>query len=283
VLPGKWTRADLRFQAEHVATQRLHNGGYNCIASQVLIVSSDWPQREAFLTELRRALTRAPGRAGYYPGSDQRAASAMTSYPDAERLGADGGRILVTNVDVGERNALLGTEYFAPVFGVLEMSGLGIDYLNAAVDTANDSISGTLGINIIADPRTLRELGAGLDWALTRLRYGTVAVNAWTGFGYLTAAASWGAFPGHEIGDVQSGIGVVHNALLLDGPERTVIRGPFRPTPRALLHGGFTLSPKPPWFVTNRTGTKTARLLTAFAGRPSWAKLPAIFVSALRG
>jgi aldehyde dehydrogenase (NAD(P)+) len=43
------------------------------------------------------------------------------------------------------------------------------------------------------------------------------------------------------------------------------------------------LSPKPPWFVTNRTGTRTAKLLTEFAGRPSWAKLPGIFLSALRG
>ena len=49
VVPGEWTEADLAFQAEHVATMRLHNGGYNCIAGQVLLVSTDWPQRQAFL------------------------------------------------------------------------------------------------------------------------------------------------------------------------------------------------------------------------------------------
>jgi aldehyde dehydrogenase (NAD(P)+) len=42
VVPGRWTSAELRFQAEHVATQRLHN----CIAEQVLVLAEDWPQRE---------------------------------------------------------------------------------------------------------------------------------------------------------------------------------------------------------------------------------------------
>ena len=44
-----------------------------------------------------------------------------------------------------------------------------------------------------------------------------------------TATASWGAFPGATIDNVHSGIGTVHNALLIDRPERTIVRGPFRP------------------------------------------------------
>jgi len=82
---------------------------------------------------------------------------------------------------------------------------------------------------------------------------------------------------------VQSGIGVVHNAVLLDSPERTVVRGPFRPAPRSVLHGEMSLSPKPPWFVTNRAAATTGRLLTDFATRPRWSALPRIFTSALRG
>ena len=135
----------------------------------------------------------------------------------------------------------------------------------------------------IAHPRTLRAAGAAFDEALADLRYGAIAVNVWTGFGFLTARATWGAFPGHPLSDVESGIGVVHNALLLDSAERTVVRGPFRPSHRALGAGEFTLSPKPPWFVTNKTQATTGRRLTAFAAAPSWAKLPGIFASALRG
>ncbi|MFH8342649.1 aldehyde dehydrogenase family protein [Streptomyces sp. AM6-12] len=60
VLPGPWSSADLQYQAEHVATMRLHNSGCNCIAGQILLLSSHWPQKDAFLTALRRALATAP-------------------------------------------------------------------------------------------------------------------------------------------------------------------------------------------------------------------------------
>ncbi|MGF0175702.1 hypothetical protein ACQF36_36055 [Streptomyces sp. Marseille-Q5077] len=126
-------------------------------------------------------------------------------------------------------------------------------------------------------------MGPALDEANAELRYGTVALNAWTGVGHLTATATWGAFPGHTLDDVQSGVGVVHNALLLDGPERTVVRGPFRPAPRSFLHGEPVMSPKPPWLVTNRTAATTGRLLADFAAAPRWSALPRIFASALRG
>ncbi|MGO7983906.1 hypothetical protein ACC691_39380, partial [Rhizobium johnstonii] len=69
IVPGSWSDADLAYQAEHVATMRLHNGGYNCIAGQVVILSSDWPQKDAFLTALRAAIDRAPERTAWYPAS----------------------------------------------------------------------------------------------------------------------------------------------------------------------------------------------------------------------
>ncbi|MEU0987872.1 aldehyde dehydrogenase family protein [Streptomyces sp. NPDC005953] len=280
VLPGTWSDADLRFQAEHVATQRLHNGGYNCVASQVVIISSQWAQKDRFLVHLRAALAKAPDRPAYYPGSDDRLAGALAEYSGARRIGA---RVLIEGLDAGAPEPALTTEYFAPVLGVLELPGTPGGFLDEAVHTANEKFAGTLGVNLIAHPRTIAALGPALDDAIARLRYGTVAVNAWTGVGYLTATASWGAFPGHTIDDVQSGIGVVHNAVLLDGPERTVVRGPFRPAPRSLLTGEPSLSPKPPWFVTNRTAATTGRLLAEFAAAPRWSALPAIFASALRG
>lgn len=283
VLPGTFSSADLKFQAEHVASQRLHNGGYNCIAGQVVVLSSDWPQKAGFLAALRAALGAAPVRPAYYPGSDRRVEDALEAYPKAERLGPDQGRVLISPLAAEDREKLLTTEFFAPVLGVIELPGRGLDFLNAAISTANDDFVGTLGVNLIAHPRTLKELGGSFEQALARLRYGTIAVNAWTGFGFSTATASWGAFPGHTIDDVQSGIGVVHNALLLKDPERTVIRGPFRPSPRSWWHGEPSLSPKPPWFVSNRTAAETGRALTAFAAHPSWAKLPRVFASALRG
>ncbi|WP_433682080.1 aldehyde dehydrogenase family protein [Nocardia sp. CA-119907] len=280
VVPGRWSSADLRFQAEHLATQRLHNNGYNCIAAQVAVVSADWPQKERFLAELRAAIGRAPQRPDYYPGSADRVAAARRTYPQAQAIGA---RTLIEGMAPDRHEPALHTEYFAPVLGVIELPGDPAEFLARAVRVCNEEIVGTLGANIVAHPTTIKRLGARVESAVAELRYGTIAVNAWTGLGYLTARASWGAFPGHTLADIQSGIGVVHNALLIAEPERTVVRGPFRPAPRSLLHGEFSLSPKPPWFVTNRTGATTLRRLTDFAKKPRIAALPGIFASALRG
>ncbi|MGV0582327.1 aldehyde dehydrogenase family protein [Mycobacteroides chelonae] len=285
VVPGQWSSSDIEFQTRHIATQRLHNNGYNCIASQVVVLSKAWPQRQEFLAALRKAVDEAPSRPAYYPGSDDRVAGAQQSYPDAERLGQNGARVLV--VDPEDRTALLRTEYFGPVLGVIELDVAndpdGALFLQEAARVANDEFVGTLGVNVLAHPDTIKALGSHFDTLVEDLRYGTVAINAWTGVGYLTPSATWGAFPGHVLNDVQSGIGVVHNGFLVEKPERTVVRGPFRPFPRSFAHGEWALSPKPPWFVSNATAAGTGELLVDFADKPSLLKVPRIFISALRG
>ncbi|ORW08114.1 aldehyde dehydrogenase family protein [Mycolicibacter longobardus] len=285
IVPGRWSQADLTFQARHVATQRLHNSGSNCIAAQIVLVSSDWEQKDAFLAELRAAMAAAPARPAWYPGSDDRIRQARERHPEAAAAaGGTPARTLLTGLHLGDAaEDAFDTEYFAPVLGVSELPGTGADFLRSAIAASNQRLRGTLGANIIIHPMTRKELGPAFARAIADLRYGTIGINAWTGVGYLTPYATWGAFPGHTLDDVQSGIGVVHNALLLERTERTVVDGPFRPTPRALLHGEWTISPKPPWFVDNRTAATTGKLLTSFAARPRWSALPAIFASALRG
>ncbi|MBV1855172.1 aldehyde dehydrogenase family protein [Catellatospora tritici] len=284
VVPGRWSAADLRFQAEHIATQRLHNSGFNCIAAQVVIVSRDWPQKQEFYAALRAAFAAAPARPAWYPGCDLRVHGARKAHPHFEAVGGTAERTLLWNLDLTDNaESAFGTEYFGPVLGIAELPGTGAAFLDAAVEAANERLHGTLGANLVIDPRTRRQLGVRLREGIARLRYGTVGVNAWTGVGYLTPRATWGAFPGHTLDDVQSGRGVVHNALLLHRPERTVVYGPFRPLPRSVMTGEFSLTPKPPWFVGNRTAATTGRRIVAFAARPRWSALPAIFASALRG
>ncbi|MES2866204.1 aldehyde dehydrogenase family protein [Microbacterium sp. KRD172] len=272
VVPGEWTDADLTFQAEHVATMRLQNGGHNCIAGQVVIMSSDWDQADAFRAALRRAYAKAPERAIWYPGSDDRMQRAGDDYPDALVLGD---RLLVEIGEGDDATALQNTEYFAPVLGVVEVGGTGQEFLDAAVAHANHDLQGTLGANLLIDPATQKALGTGFERAITELRYGSIAINAWTAVGFITPTLTWGAFPGNTLADVGSGIGVVHNALLLDRVERSIMRGPFRPFPRSasslwllsLSKGGggrFTILPKPPWFVTARTGAQVSEGLTRF-------------------
>jgi acyl-CoA reductase-like NAD-dependent aldehyde dehydrogenase len=283
VVPGEWTDADLTFHAEHVATMRLQNCGHNCIAGQVVIISSDWPQAEQFRAALRRAYAGAPERPVWYPGSPARMRQAGEDYPDALVL-AD--RLLVEIDEGQDATALQTTEYFAPVLGIVEVPGTGQAFLDAAIAHANEQLQGTLGANLLIDPVTQRSLGTGFERAIAELRYGSIAINAWTAFGFITPTLTWGAFPGSTIDDVGSGIGVVHNALLLDHVERSVVRGPFRPFPRSLpvLNGGgrLTILPTPPWFVTARTGAKVSEGLTRFRARGGVLGLVKTLIQALR-
>ncbi|MEW1963151.1 aldehyde dehydrogenase family protein [Microbacterium sp. NPDC077644] len=290
VVPGEWTDADLTFQAEHIATMRLQNCGHNCIAGQVVIMSSEWAQADAFRAALRRAYAKAPERPIWYPHSDGRMQQANDDYPDALVLGD---RLLVELGADDDATALETTEYFAPVLGVVALPGTGQDFLDAAVAHANDRLQGTLGANVLIDPATQKVLGAGFDRAITALRYGSIAINAWTAFGFITPTLTWGAYPGNTLQDVGSGIGIVHNALLLDRVERTVLRGPFRPFPRSassvwplsLSKGGggrFTILPKPPWFVTARTGAVVSEGLTRFRANGGAVGLVKTLLQALR-
>ena len=281
IVPGKWSQADLTFQAEHVATQRLHNGGYNCIAGQVVVLSSDWEQKDAFVAEIRAALDRAPERAPWYPGSDDRVNAAEKSHPGAERHAGDT-RLLVEISAEGDPSTIQNTEYFSPVLGIVELPGTGIDFFTTAVATVNSDFLGTLGAKVLIDPATRKKLGSAFMDQIAELRYGTIAINTWTGFGYLTAGAPWGGYPGATLTDVQSGIGVVHNALLIDSPERAVAYGPFRPFPRSFAGGEAALFPKPPWFVTARSARTTGERLVNYARKPSWLRMPAVFSSAFR-
>jgi aldehyde dehydrogenase (NAD(P)+) len=231
----------------------------------VVILSSDWAQADDFRAALRRAYANAPERPTWYPGAASRMDLAADSYPDALVLGD---RLLVEIAEGDDATALQGTEYFAPVLGVVSVPGTGQEFLDTAVAYANEQLQGTLGANLLIDPATEKKLGAGFDRSVAALHYGSIAINGWTAFGFITPTLTWGAFPGSTIDDVGSGIGVVHNALLLDDVERSVVRGPFRPFPRSLpiANGGgrLTILPKPPWFVSSRTGATVSEGLTRF-------------------
>ena len=72
--------------------------------------------------------------------------------------------------------------------------------------------------------------------------------------------------------------------VLLDRVERSVVRGPFRPFPHsagALTgRGRFSVLPKPPWFVTSRTGAAVSEGFTRFRMDGNWAKMSATLVKA---
>ncbi len=279
VVPGKWSTADLRYQAENVVTQRFHNSGHNCIAGQALILSAEWDQKDAFLAAIREVLAELSARDPWYPRSADKVAAAEAAYPAAESIN---GRVFV-EVDDATSQELFTTEYFGPVLGHTTLPGLGAEFFANAVDFANNRLYGTLGASIIVAPGDRRAMGDAFDNTLADLRYGAIGINVWSAIAFLVPALSWGAYPGNSLENVGSGIGIVHNSRLLENVEKSIATGPFRPFPRSVVNGELALSPKPGWFVTAKSAKQVAELLTEFAASPSWLKMPAIFNHAFRG
>jgi aldehyde dehydrogenase (NAD(P)+) len=286
VVPGPWSDADIRFQAEHIATMKLHNSGCNCIACQVLVLPRAWDKSGRLLAAIRQVMRDLPPRVAYYPGCAERQKAVVAAHPGAEILG--GGptpRTLVLGLDPeAASEPCFREETFGPVLAQTSLPGATpAEFLASAVGFANERLHGTLGATLLIHPKTMRQLGPALEQAVAGLHYGSVGVNAWCAAAFGLAQAPWGAYPGHALNDIQSGAGFVHNTLLLDHVEKSVVRGSFYPFPRSWLHGDLALLPKPPWFVTNRTAQTTAKRVAEFAADPGWRHLPGIFASALFG
>ena len=115
------------------------------------------------------------------------------------------------------------------------------------------------------------------------LRYGSVGINVWNAIPFLLPQATWGAYPGHTLNNIQSGIGIVHSTFLLEKTEKTIVYGSFYTFPRGVLHGDFSMLPKPPWFVTNKSALETNKKVALYTLDRNALRIPGIFMSAMRG
>ncbi|MFL1405909.1 aldehyde dehydrogenase family protein [Marinobacter sp. M1N3S26] len=283
VVPGNWSGADIRFQAEQIATQKLHNSGFNCVACQALLMPEGWDQANELLNEIRGVMGRST-RPAYYPGAEDRLETFRQKSAEVTSVSRDTAPDLLIN-QLEDDDWFRSNEIFAPALSTHSLEAPDAEqYLRNAIDFANSKLHGTLGANIVIHPDTIRSIGRDrFEALLTDLRYGTIAINTWTGLGFLNTACPWGAFPGHTLDDVQSGIGTVHNTFMFDAVERAVVEAPFRPFPRSVLSGEWSLLPRPPWFITNRRQHRLGRLLTRFQHSPGWHRIPRIFANALLG
>jgi acyl-CoA reductase-like NAD-dependent aldehyde dehydrogenase len=269
VVPERWDRADLRAQARSIAGMVANNGSFNCNAAKLIVTSRHWPQRGAFLAELRAALAATPLRPAWYPGAEQRWQRFADRYPQTERLGevppgAPGAPptlpwALIPGVDPEAGELALSEESFCGVVAECALDVAGAEaFLDEAVRFVNEAVWGTLSCSLVAAPTVPRE---AVDRAVAGLRYGGVAVNGWPAILFALGPTTWGAFPGHTPEDVGSGIGWVHNTGLLDHPQKSVVRFPFRPP--------F----KPVWDPSHRRLRALGRSLARFEARPGVGRL----------
>lgn len=279
VVPGPWTEAELAFQAQNLASSLANNAGFNCNATRVILTQHSWAQRPALLEGIRNTFQQIPTRQGYYPGAAQRHQSFLDSHPDMEMIGSqENGRLpwtMITGLDPQQsQDICFQTEAFCSVFAEAPFEADSpLQFLEKAVDFANNTLWGTLNVTLLVHPKSLGDatFKAAFEKAITELRFGTVSINHWAAVGFAMGSTSWGAYPCHDLYDIRSGLGVVHNTYLLEHVEKTVIRGPFKPWP------------KPAWFVTHHKSHEIGRKLTEFETKPKISRLPGIFWSALRG
>jgi acyl-CoA reductase-like NAD-dependent aldehyde dehydrogenase len=279
VVPGPWDDRRLAFQAEDVAGMVTHNASFNCIAGKMLVTAKGWRDRERFLDRVASHLQAAPPRRAWYPGAAERhrrlteGRTGVRLFPDRAPEGTLPWA-LVPGLDAGADDPAFRVE---PFCSLLSETSVGAEdpvaFLEAAVEFANRRLWGTLAATILVHPRTLADptTGAAVERAIGALRYGTVTVNVWSGYAFAFGTTPWGAHPGSPLADIQSGRGFVHNTLMLEGIEKTVLRHPA------------VTWPKPPFFPSHRSAHRlAARLLEVETGR-GWAAVPGVAAAAARG
>lgn len=273
VVPGSWSRREMAYQAEHVATQLLQNAGYNCNAAKVLVMPEEWQQRDEFLSLVGEQLVSGPDRPAYYPGSQERYQRLIDAGGAVEVFGSESQEVppTIVTIDPGAEHPAFSQEAFCRVMAAVTIPGSNVeDYLDRAVSFCNERLRGTLNATLLVDGDTLEQAEMAVGRAVENLRYGTVGVNIWAAVGFPLGVTPWGAFPGHTLGDIGSGIGFVHNARLVDRPQKTVVTTPF------------VLTPKPTWSVFHRHAASALRHATEFEAHPAWWRLPRLLAAAIR-
>lgn len=276
VVPGNWSESDLEFQARHVASMVENNGSFNCNAAKVLIVAKGWPQRQAFLEKVHAALGALPVRKAYYPGAQDRYRAFKERYPNAVALGQAAPETVpwtvIPDVPAQAGEYALTQEAFCGVLAEVTLDATGaLEFLEKGVAFANDVMWGSLSCCVLVHDRTARAHAEALERAIAGLRYGGVGVNAWPAILYALCVTTWGAYPGHSLQDIRSGMGVVHNTFLLDHPQKSVVYAPFR------------IRPTPAWFSDHKNLRELGRRMTRFEAHPSVWGVPNVAMAALKG
>jgi len=277
VVPGPWTDAELDYQARHVASMLAYNCGFNCNGARLIVVAKGWDLRDRFEALVKEKLAETPTRRAYYPNAQDTWERFTAQYPDSTTLGsADGDGVLpwtvLEGVTTDDDDYALHNEPWCGIFSFVELDASdAASFLEAAVPFANDRCWGTLSVNLLIHPTSEKAVRKGLEQAIADLRYGAIAVNCWTGMNYGLVNATWGAFPGHPLDDIESGQGVVHNGLLLDHPQKSVVRAPF------------LSKPIPAYFTDHRNNLALGQVMTQFEAKPSWFKVPKVAMTAMKG
>ena len=92
-------------------------------------------------------------------------------------------------------------------------------------------LPGSLAANVTAPDGLAAHDAQQVDLLVEHLEYGVVARNTWSALAYALANVPWGGYPGATLADPRSGIGRVHDPLLLPLVHNAIIAGPLASWP----------------------------------------------------
>lgn len=243
VMPGRYTRAQLRFQADTIAASIANNTSFNCIATKLIVTCRSWDQRDEFLGLIRCRLAALPPRPAWYPGASTlweeitgRVAPGDGTLPWVFREGL--------HADVDE--AWITREWFVPVAGELPLAAADIEAFCGQAAALALRLPGSLAASVTVPEYLSTRDAARADLLVEHLPFGVVGRNCWSALAYSMASIPWGGYPGGTRSDPKSGIGFVHDPLLLPLVHNSIIRGP--------LAARLT----PPWFPWHTHGAMLA-------------------------
>ena len=228
IVPGRYTPRQLRAQADMVAASILNNTSFNCIATKCLVTARDWEQRGEFLGLVRARLENQPARPAWYPH-----VTAGWETLAGRPAPADGTLppILRTALDPAAEPHWLEREWFLPAAGEVPLAADSLDaFCGAAADFVR-GLPGSLAANVTAPDGLAAHDAQQVDLLVEHLEYGVVARNTWSALAYALANVPWGGYPGATLADPRSGIGRVHDPLLLPLVHNAIIAGPLASWP----------------------------------------------------
>jgi aldehyde dehydrogenase (NAD(P)+) len=278
-VPGPYSSRERAAQARSLAGMVINNASFNCNSAKLLVTPKGWKDREAFLAQVGGLLDKSPTRKAYYPGAEERWRAFTEGRPGVRLHGKpEPGELPWALIpDVDSQNVDDRVFHQEPWCALLSETSLGSDdpirFLEEAVPFINDRLWGTLCATLVVHPKTMKDptFAAALDKAIRELRYGSVAINVWPATVFALGTLPWGGHPSSTPANIQSGLGFVHNSLMLEGIEKAVVQGPLAPWPAM------------PWEAGHRSQHVLGRRLTEFEYDPSWAKVPSFALAALEG
>jgi aldehyde dehydrogenase (NAD(P)+) len=157
IVPGEWDEKQVQLQASKMAFWMVRNEGYLCYAPRILVLYARWPQRQAFLDALIKALTKVTPIRAYYPGSAKIQKTFVEAHPEALEIG---GHLddhvpwtVIPGLDPMSSDELcFRREAFLGLCGEVTLEAPTVQaYIEEAVNFLNTKLWGTLSVTIVVD------------------------------------------------------------------------------------------------------------------------------------